>query len=123
MRIFQRVVFAALACALLFQTVEAQRLNTPSTQPVEQAKEGPTTKEVLTDVAIIAIIIAASVAAYKSMGKPCACPENKMSNGRSCGNNSAWARPGGYRPLCRPTDVSPEMIVAYRIKKALPGLK
>jgi hypothetical protein len=123
MRIAQSVAVAALVCAVCLQSVEAQRLNPPPAQPLEQAKEGPTAKEILTDTAIIALIIAASIAAYKAMGKPCACPEDRMSNGRRCGDNSAWAKPRGYRPLCRPTDITQEMIVAYRTKKAVPGLK
>lgn len=124
MRTFQRVAAAALTLLVTFQSVEAQRLSAPSPQPVEsEVRKGPSTKEILTDAAIIALIIAASIAAYKAMGKPCACPEDTMSNGRRCGNNSAWARPGGYRPLCRPTDITPEMILAYRAKNAVPGLR
>lgn len=124
MRIVQRVAIAALACAVSLQSVEAQRAVTPQTQPTEQeAKKGPTTKEVLTDLAIALAIIAASVAAYKAMGKPCACPEDTMSNGRKCGRNSAWARDGGYKPLCRVEDVTPEMIINYRNKNAVPKLK
>lgn len=124
MRAFQRVAVAALACLVSFQSVEAQRLTAPPAQPIEaETRKEPTTKEILTDAAIIALIIAASIAAYKAMGKPCACPEDTMSNGKRCGNNSAWARAGGYRPLCRPTDITPEMIVAYRTKNTVPGPK
>jgi hypothetical protein len=103
--------------------VDAQRVNPPPAQSVEQAQAGSTAKEILTDAAIIALVIAASVAAYKAMGKPCACAEDRMSNGPSCGNNSAWVRAGSYKPLCRSTDVTPELIVAYRSKKAVPGVK
>jgi hypothetical protein len=34
----------------------------------------------LTDAAVIALIIAGSIAAYKAMGKPCACPSDLMRN-------------------------------------------
>jgi hypothetical protein len=79
--------------------------------------------EVLTEAAIIAAIIAASVSAYKAKGKPCACPEDRMRNGRKCRGVSAWARHGGYAPLCYATDVTPAMIAAYRLDKTVPGLK
>jgi hypothetical protein len=74
-------------------------------------------------IAVVALIIAASVAAYKAMGRPCACPSDTMRNGRRCGGNSAWARAGGYKPLCFPTDVTAAMIAAYRATKAIPGLR
>jgi hypothetical protein len=53
--------------ALALQSGQAQRADTPQTQPIEQdAQKGPTTKEILTDAAIIAILIAASIAANKA---------------------------------------------------------
>src|ERR1700704_4400337 len=90
-------------------------------QPAAHAKGGNT--EILTEAAIVALIIAGSIAAYKAMGKPCACPEDTMRNGRRCGGNSAWPRPGGYKPLCYVTDVTASMISAYRATKAIPALK
>jgi len=87
--------------------------------PPAQDKE----RSALTDAAIVAAIIAASIAAYKAMGKPCACPSDTMRNGRACGGNSAYARAGGFRPLCFPTDVTSEMISAYRAGKSIPGLR
>jgi hypothetical protein len=77
----------------------------------------------LTDAAVIALIIAGSIAANKAMGRPCACPSDLMRNGRVCGGNSAWSRPGGYKPLCFASDVTPGMISAYRATKAIPALK
>lgn len=76
----------------------------------------------LTDAAVVALIIAGSIAAYKALGKPCACPDDTMSNGRRCGGNSAYVRGGGAKPLCFATDVSPAMISAYRASKAIPPL-
>ena len=47
--------------------------------------------------------------AYYATGHPCACPDDLMRNGRRCGGNSAYIRPGGahsrpresQRPLAR----------------------
>ncbi|MFZ4807451.1 MAG: hypothetical protein ACOYLQ_09360 [Hyphomicrobiaceae bacterium] len=90
----------------------------------QDAPRKPLTKEeVLTDAAIVAVIIAASIAAYKAMGKPCACPNDTMRNGASCGNRSAYAKPGGFRPLCYATDITADMIKNYRTAKVVPGLR
>jgi hypothetical protein len=122
MRIVQRVAVAALACAVVLQSAQAQRPNTPPAQPVEQeAKKGPTTKEILTEAAIIAILIAASIAAYKASGKPCACPYDSTRTGKKCGGLSAWSRPGGAQPFCYPGDVTPGMIEDYRRTNVLPA--
>lgn len=80
-------------------------------------------EQALTDAAVIAIIIAGSVAAYKAMGRPCACPEDVARDGSRCGGRSAWSRAGGYKPLCRIEDVTLPMIQAYRVSKAIPPLK
>ena len=40
----------------------------------------------------------------------CPCPYNSDRAGRRCGGRSAWSRPGGYSPLCYPSDISPDMI-------------
>lgn len=89
----------------------------------EQQQSPSKTDEVLTEAVIIASLIAASVAAYKAMGRPCACPEDTMRNGRRCGGNSAWARAGGFKPLCYATDITGAMIDAYRTRKAVPALR
>ena len=88
----------------------------PASPPSPSA--GRKTTEVLTDAAIIALIITASRNAYYSTGRPCACPEDRMRNGRRCGGNSAHDRPGGASPLCYPTDVSAEMIKSHRARLA-----
>ena len=81
------------------------------------------TQEIVTDAAIALLIVATSIATYKATGRPCACPEDTMRNGRKCGGNSAWSRPGGYKPLCYPTEITAAMIAAYRASKAIPRLR
>lgn len=93
----------------------------PTTEPPKS--EAPSTRELITDAAVIALIVAASIAAYKATGRPCACPEDLMRNGRRCGKNSAYIKANGYRPLCRVSDISLEMIKAYRATKAIPPVK
>ncbi len=56
---------------------------------------------------IIQQIISESIASYP--GK-CACPYQKTSNGSRCGKRSAYSKPGGYEPICFPSDVKDEMI-------------
>lgn len=73
---------------------------------------------VLTVAAIAAIIIQASRDQYHAGGRPCACPDDTMRNGRACGGRSAYLRPGGAAPLCYPTDVSAAMIDSYRQRQA-----
>lgn len=68
----------------------------------------------LTAAAIIAILIQASRDQYHATGHPCACPDDLMRNGRRCGGNSAHSRAGGAAPLCSATDITAEMIEAYR---------
>ena len=94
----------------------------PQTRPVETLPqvEGKTTtaKVVLTDAAIVAAIIAASIAAYRAGGPgPCACPSDVDRGGHSCGRRSAHDRAGGWTVYCSVADVSKEMIDAYRRAK------
>lgn len=72
----------------------------------------------LSDSAIAALIVQESRNAYYATGHPCACPDDLMRNGRRCGGNSAYIRPGGAHPLCSAGDVSPEMINRYRARSA-----
>jgi hypothetical protein len=76
------------------------------------------TAAVLTAAAIAALIVAESRRAYHARGKPCACPDDSMRNGRACGSRSAYSRPGGASPLCYPTDVSEAMIKSFRSQVA-----
>jgi hypothetical protein len=72
----------------------------------------------MTAAAIAAVIIAASRSAYYSTGHPCACPDDRMRNGRACGGRSAYSRPGGAAPLCYVHDVTPSMVEEYRKRVA-----
>jgi hypothetical protein len=76
----------------------------------------------LKETAVVAAVIAASRAAYLGMGKPCACPDNVTPKGHACGLRSAHSRPGGYRPLCYPTDVSALVINHWRATGAIPPI-
>jgi hypothetical protein len=67
---------------------------------------------------IAAIIIQVSRDHYHASGKPCACPDDLMRNGRACGGRSAYSRPGGASPFCYPSDVTAAMIDSYRRKQA-----
>jgi hypothetical protein len=87
------------------------------TAPAAKSAQPDTRKKLeaaLTAAAIAAIIIKASRDQYHASGRPCACPDDTMRNGRSCGGRSAYSRPGGAAPLCYPSDVTAEMIEAYR---------
>ena len=65
----------------------------------------------LTDDEIRERIIQDSIDAYPGN---CPCPFNTMRNGRRCGGNSVYSRPGGRSPLCFPKDVPPGMVESYR---------
>jgi hypothetical protein len=91
----------------------------PRPQIEAQKRELPKTETILSPTAIAALIVLASRQAYYARGRPCACPEDTMPNGRRCGSNSAYSRPGGATPFCYPTDVSSAMIDAYRARKAV----
>ena len=72
----------------------------------------------LAAAAIAAIIVQRSRAEYHAGGRPCACPDDTMRNGRACGARSAYSLPGGASPLCYPTDVTAAMIELYRQRAA-----
>jgi hypothetical protein len=72
----------------------------------------------LTAAAIAAIIVQVSRDQYHAGGRPCACPDDAMRNGRACGGRSAYSRPGGASPLCYPSDVTAAMIDGYRQRQA-----
>ena len=42
------------------------------------------------------------------------CPDDLTRNGRRCGANSAYSRPGGASPKCYPSDVTTAEIEEYR---------
>ena len=118
---FRRVIVFTLVVVLVTGSLCAQTL--APRQGVDGRQQASRTEEILTDAAVAFLIVAASIATYKATGRPCACPEDTMRNGRKCGGNSAWSRPGGYKPLCYPTEISAAMIAAYRATRAVPGLR
>lgn len=63
------------------------------------------------DAAIVQLLIEDSIASYSGN---CPCPYNAMRNGRSCGNRSAYSKPGGASPLCFKEDVTKAMVQQYR---------
>jgi hypothetical protein len=113
------LVIIASVLAINATALRADSLPVPDPK-AEPASTETTTKEILTDAAIAALIIAGSIALYKATGHPCACPSDTMRNGRACGGRSAWSKAGGAKPLCFPTDITSEMISAYRATKAIP---
>jgi hypothetical protein len=82
----------------------------PTPQPNSERK----VEAVLTAAAIAALLVKASRDQYHATGRPCACPDDTMRNGRACGGRSAYARPGGAAPLCYPHDITSAMIEDYR---------
>jgi hypothetical protein len=62
----------------------------------------PNTVEAKTKEKDIQSIINKSVASYKGN---CPCPWSTMKNGRKCGKNSAWSKPGGAKPICYSSDI------------------
>ena len=65
----------------------------------------------MSDEEIIQVIIYKSIATHRGN---CACPYNRTTNGSKCGRRSAYLRPGGYQPMCYPSDVPREMIEEFR---------
>jgi hypothetical protein len=117
---------AVVSLTMIFQPSLAHAQRAPDVVPQHAPAQSPKTSDDeharLTDVAIAALIIAASVAIYKSTGKPCACPNDTARNGSSCGGRSAWSKPGGAKPVCFPADINADMIKAYRTTKAIPAV-
>ncbi len=110
-------------------TIQAPAPVPPPSSPTPAAKADLPNKSVrpdnkrkvdaaLTAAAIAAIIIQASRDQYHAGGRPCACPDDRMRNGRACGGRSAYSRPGGAAPLCYPSDVTAAMIDSYRQRQA-----
>ena len=71
----------------------------------------PVISQQLTDAEIKETLIRQSIAAYSGA---CPCPYNVMRDGRRCGGNSAYSKPGGASPLCYDRDVTDEMVERYR---------
>jgi hypothetical protein len=80
--------------------------------------EKPKLETVLTAAAIAIMLVKASRQSYYASGRPCACPDDVMRNGRRCGSRSAYNKPGGASPLCYSGDVTAEMIETFRARQA-----
>jgi hypothetical protein len=106
--------------AVTRQTTDTVPSPTTAPPPPSAPASPENKRNTMTDAAVIAAVILGSIAAYKAMGKPCACPSDTMKNGRSCGGNSAWSRGGGFKPLCFPTDITAGIIQAYRATGSIP---
>ena len=65
----------------------------------------------MTDEAVRLAIIQRSIASYYGS---CPCPYNYDRGGRACGGRSAYSRAGGASTLCYASDVSDQMVAAYR---------
>jgi len=92
----------------------------PKPRPIVRPT-APKAEVVLTAAAIAAILVQASRQTYYASGRPCACPDDAMRNGRRCGARSAYNRPGGAQPLCYVSDVTPAMIESYRARMSRTG--
>jgi hypothetical protein len=47
----------------------------------------------------------------------CPCPYNADRAGRSCGQRSAYSKPGGASPLCYPADITDAMLERWRARQ------
>ena len=89
--------------------------------PGPSAHTAPTTIQAtsetaaLSDDAIRAAIIQQSLASYYGS---CPCPYSTDRGGRRCGGRSAYSKPGGASPHCYSSDVSDEMVSAFRANRA-----
>lgn len=114
---FLRCVAIGLAILPLCAVrVEADASRSPAqAAPQTQSNDTPIEES---DAAVIAALIAASIAAYRAgTGGNCACPNDVDRAGRRCGARSAHSRPGGWDVLCYPADITPAMIAAHRARK------
>jgi len=109
------ILIGLFALLISFNTAHAQQAipaEKPSSSVQKEVAGG-----VLTAAAIAALIVKESRQQYYATGHPCACPDDHMRNGNSCGNVSAYIRPGGAHPLCYPADVTAGMIEDYRVER------
>lgn len=93
----------------------AQRTSNAS-QTTPQPTRKPLQTAALSSSVIAELIIKQSRAAYHSTGRPCACPDDLMRNGRKCGRSSAYSRPGGASPKCYLADVTLADIEKFRVR-------
>lgn len=92
---------------------DAEPSQDPKTPEREKKPSAPPKPDipVLSTAVIVQRIIAASLSTYPSS---CACPYNVDRGGHKCGRRSAYSRPGGYAPICFASDVTKDMMAAFR---------
>ncbi|WID99689.1 SH3 domain-containing protein (plasmid) [Bosea vestrisii] len=93
--------------------MSTRRLTTVPPREVDSEKRPPNVIAPLDTAAIVAALIARSMATYSGN---CACPYHTDRAGRSCGRRSAHSRGGGRAPLCFADDVTPSMIANYKAR-------
>ena len=103
--------YTAIVVAVLFLTSFGN--SDTHASPSKTARSEASEKTKPSDKQIKHILIKKSIAAYSGN---CPCPYSRARNGSKCGKRSAWSRPGGEAPLCFETDVTEEMVAAYRAK-------
>ena len=69
----------------------------------------------LSDVEVRELIIKKSIDHYAGS---CPCPYSKNSKGNLCGDNSAWSRAGGNKPICYEDEVSDAQVRKWRARYA-----
>ena len=67
----------------------------------------------LSDVEVRELIIKKSIDHYDGS---CPCPYSKNSKGNLCGDNSAWSREGGNKPICYEDEVSDAQVRKWRAR-------
>jgi hypothetical protein len=108
-------VLALLVAGSAVRGEETVRITEASPTTEALSAQDQSAKKSFSDAQIIAMLIAASRAAYFSgTSGPCACPDDRARNGSRCGARSAYSRAKGWSVLCSPGDVSPAMIKQYR---------
>lgn len=79
------------------------------------APEAVFARSSLTDDQVRERMIQESIGSYSGN---CPCPYNLARNGSSCGKRSAYSKPGGAVPLCYKSDITDEMVKAWRRRKS-----
>ena len=87
-----------------------KRPNDPVATARSEVVSAPAPTQAYDRSEVVQSIIRASLAAYPG---PCPCPYNKMRKGGRCGGRSAYSKPGGYSPICYPSDVTEAMIADF----------
>ena len=80
---------------------------------ITRGKKVPNSEQSISFTKIAGMLVDRSVSRYLSHVGSCPCPYNTASNGSSCGERSAYSRPGGESPICYEDDVTPQMVIDY----------